>query len=321
MKTRILLIALLAALVAASGCKKGSKKKDDEAADKKDAATESKDTTDEAETDKVDFGGAASGIFLWEIKGPNGPSYLFGTIHLGVDAKKDLPQVVWDKLNAAKTFAMEADLTQIKPMELMGKAMIKSGETLDQQLTPGQFELLTETLGMPAATVKQFQPWFATTQMGVKMFEGMSLVPMDMALEASAKEAGKTMVYLEDANYQMDLLMELMTADALAESLDAMVEEGMDTPEKMRKFAVEMVEAYKKGDVTYDFGKELTPADETFTEKLLVDRNKNWIPAIEKMVKDGGAFIAVGTGHLLGDDNVRALLEAKGHELTRVAAE
>jgi hypothetical protein len=325
MKTRILLIALLTAFVAAAGCKKGSKKNDDEAADKKDDEAkdtkDTSDTTEKAEKNKADFSGDASSVFLWEVEGPKGSSYLFGTIHLGVDAKEELPKVVWDKLEAATTFAMEANLADLNPMELMGKAIIKSGKTLDEQLSLGQFDLLAETLEMPPATVKTFQPWFATTQLGVKMFKDLPLVAMDMVFEQAAKDAKKELVYLEEASYQMDLLMEIMTAEALAESLDAMIEEGLDSPEKMREFAVKMVEAYKAGDMDFDFGKELTPSDETFTKKLIVDRNKNWIPAIEKMVEKGGAFIAMGVGHLLGDDNVRALLEKKGYKLTRVASE
>ena len=38
-------------------------------------------------------------------------TYALGTIHLGVDPESRLPPVVWDKLDAARAFAMETDLS------------------------------------------------------------------------------------------------------------------------------------------------------------------------------------------------------------------
>lgn len=40
--------------------------------------------------------------------------------------------------------------------------------------------------------------------------------------------------------------------------------------------------------------------DPTFQVSLLDDRNKDWIPKIEKAVKEKSSFIAVGAGHFGG---------------------
>jgi hypothetical protein len=46
---------------------------------------------------------------------------------------------------------------------------------------------------------------------------------------------------------------------------------------------------------------------------LLTNRNANWAVEIEDMLKGKGVtFIAVGAGHLIGDDSVLAMLKAKG---------
>src|SRR5688572_18637239 len=47
---------------------------------------------------------------FWSIEKDGKTSYALGTIHIGVDAKQRLPAVVWDKLDAAAGFAMEANL-------------------------------------------------------------------------------------------------------------------------------------------------------------------------------------------------------------------
>src|SRR5690348_14339640 len=48
--------------------------------------------------------------FLWAVEKDGHTTYLFGTIHLGVDAEAKLPDAVWQKLDAAKAFAMETDI-------------------------------------------------------------------------------------------------------------------------------------------------------------------------------------------------------------------
>jgi hypothetical protein len=48
---------------------------------------------------------------LWSIAKGGRTTYILGTMHMGIDAEARLPQIVWDKLDAAPVFAMETDLT------------------------------------------------------------------------------------------------------------------------------------------------------------------------------------------------------------------
>ena len=50
-------------------------------------------------------------MFFWAAEKDGKTSYLLGTMHMGVEAETRLPQIVWDKLDAAPTFAMEADIS------------------------------------------------------------------------------------------------------------------------------------------------------------------------------------------------------------------
>jgi uncharacterized protein YbaP (TraB family) len=57
-----------------------------------------------------------------------------------------------------------------------------------------------------------------------------------------------------------------------------------------------------------------------FYEKLLVQRNNNWVPQIEKfLTEDKNVLVIVGAAHLAGEDGLLALLKAKGYELVRVS--
>ena len=55
-----------------------------------------------------------------------------------------------------------------------------------------------------------------------------------------------------------------------------------------------------------------------FEDLLLVGRNKNWIPIMEKMMISKTTFFAVGAGHLGGKNGVIALLRKQGYKVTAV---
>jgi len=53
--------------------------------------------------------------------------------------------------------------------------------------------------------------------------------------------------------------------------------------------------------------------------KLLVDkRNENWLDNIENLINHDKAFIAVGVGHLGGENGLLNLLKKKGYKLERI---
>jgi uncharacterized protein YbaP (TraB family) len=51
---------------------------------------------------------------------------------------------------------------------------------------------------------------------------------------------------------------------------------------------------------------------------MVFQRNAAWIPQLEKIFAQGGAFIAVGADHLIGDKGVVALLRGRGYTVTRI---
>jgi len=59
-------------------------------------------------------------------------------------------------------------------------------------------------------------------------------------------------------------------------------------------------------------------ASPAFYDRVLFDRNRKWLPIIVKEVDEGGVFIAVGAGHLLGDRGIVAELRKAGYQVTRV---
>ena len=62
-----------------------------------------------------------------------------------------------------------------------------------------------------------------------------------------------------------------------------------------------------------------TREDRYLYDRLLIDRNSNWVGWIEQRLDEPGTvFIAVGAGHLAGDGSVQDQLEDRGYTVTRV---
>jgi uncharacterized protein YbaP (TraB family) len=54
-------------------------------------------------------------------------------------------------------------------------------------------------------------------------------------------------------------------------------------------------------------------------QRIIVDRNRRWLPEIEKMIEQGeSTLIVVGAGHLVGKDGVVELLKARGYTLEQM---
>jgi uncharacterized protein len=91
-------------------------------------------------------------------------------------------------------------------------------------------------------------------------------------------------------------------------------------PEKSLAQFKELVAVYKMQDsekLTGFIAKQ-SADNPDFTNDLLDARNKNWIPKIEKMMKEQPTFFAVGGGHLGGENGVVNLLRKQGYTVTAV---
>jgi uncharacterized protein YbaP (TraB family) len=255
--------------------------------------------------------------FFWSLEKAGKTSYALGTIHMGVDAELRLPQLVWDKLDASKTFAMEMDTGDIG-VTGMGS---RSKGTLEGDLGPEYWEKFKKLVGpQVAAGLNKMKPMIAATMLSMR---GLPMTPpMDGVLHGRALNQKKALVYFETAGKQAALLEKYMDV----KMLKMMIDDGDKAIEQTK----EMLDAYLAGDdVKMIALSESQRADsikagysakeyDTFMNEILFKRNADWIPAIEKLHAAGGGFIAVGAAHLIGKKSVIEMLEKKGYKATRL---
>ena len=132
-------------------------------------------------------------------------------------------------------------------------------------------------------------------------------------LNKIAKKKKMDIIGLETADYQIDVLNSI-SIEKQVEMITA------DEPEEdMLKEYLKMVSVYKEQNINEML--EMYKEDETmleFEDELLIQRNSNWIPVIEKQIKKGSTFIAVGAMHLPGMKGVLNLLMLQGYSVSPV---
>jgi uncharacterized protein YbaP (TraB family) len=135
-----------------------------------------------------------------------------------------------------------------------------------------------------------------------------------MELYDKANTSGKTVGGLETMAYQMSLFDSIPYKDQAQMLLDAI--RGTSLESDMFE---ETVELYKHQDIEAMVAMVGESEEGNYEDVLLNNRNHNWIPIMEKKMKKGSVFFAVGAGHLGGQEGVIRLLKKAGYELTPVS--
>jgi hypothetical protein len=264
------------------------------------------------------------GPALWVVSDADSTIYLYGTIHLlrpttawgsaKVDQAFDSASEVWFELENPD------DQSAIGP--IVQQLGISPDRPLSSLLTAEEFAALdtaAKGLGATGAQLDPLRPWLASLQLSVAAIVKAGFDPqagVDRILIARANAAGKPVKGLETAAEQIGFLANLSEEtqlDMLRASLEDFAEaetllDGMST-------------AWATGDV--DGLNRLVVAETRaespeLYEAIFVRRNRNWADQIQTLLAGSGTtFIAVGAGHLAGDESVQEILEDRGVTVTR----
>lgn len=260
---------------------------------------------------------------LWEITGPGlkQPSYLFGTIH--IIPKKDyfFTETMEEKFNACQTLVLEVDINMSlnEQLALAKQMLLPDDNTIQHYLNEEQYKLFTSYL-LDSLHVK---PGKFKKVERVKPFFAFALVAKDLLgnvkfyekeLNKKAKKRKMKIVGLEKIQDQLDLVNKM----TIREQLEASYQSTGSSYELMESFN-QLLATYKSQDIDslYDMMKE-EGGMENFEQTFIIDRNRKWIPVIEKLISKQPSFIAVGAGHLAGEQGVIPLLREQGYSVLPV---
>ncbi|MBX3240083.1 MAG: TraB/GumN family protein [Chitinophagaceae bacterium] len=257
---------------------------------------------------------------LWEISG-NGltkPSYLYGTVHM--ICEKDFFMKDGLKESFAKTEKLYLEVDMDDPalnMKMLQLAMLQ-GKKLSDFFTPEDYARLNDffrdSLKMPLAMLNTMKPFALFSMMLLKAMPCNDHKSYELTFVEMAKAQSKEVLGLETIEDQMKIF------DDMPDSVQAqMVMRYVDEFDNQRGEFNKLVENYKKQDVDALYEHIMSSPDIAGAEEaLLFGRNRRWIPVIEEAMKNEPVFIAVGAGHLGGEQGVIRLLKEKGYTLSPV---
>lgn len=273
---------------------------------------------------------------MWVIKDPDSTIYLFGTVHL-LD-----PAITWQTprvlgaMEEAKQLWVEVNIPPggevALGMSMLQKAL-SPGKPLSARLTEGERAQLRKLLERTpngaalGAVIEMTRPWFATVMLGVVPLMSAGYDPeagADAVLLRLAREQGDEIRGLETAEQQMEWLSGGTDEEQLAslKALLAMPESEFDA---MTRTMDEAVRAWMKGDLKpltdyvegWRKGEDAASGGMSY-DVMLAQRNENWAGQLAALLQGSGvAFVAVGSGHLVGPDSVQRKLAARGVSVER----
>jgi len=265
---------------------------------------------------------------MWAVKDADSTIYLFGTVHLLK------PETQWKTgrleaaLKEAEQLWLELPTTnaeQLAPqmMPLITQFGLAPATPLSSSLTPDEMTMLDEAAklaGMTGAQLNIFRPWFAALTISTSAMVRAGYDPasgVDSRIEAAFDERGIKPTGLETPESQIKVFANMERDEELA-----FLRETMKEYENAATMLDGMVDQWARGDIAameQIFVTEMRDASPDLYAALLPNRNANWVVQIEEMLKGKGTiFIAVGAGHLIGEDSVQAMLKARGIESVRV---
>lgn len=265
---------------------------------------------------------------LWEItgKGLKKPSYLYGTIHM-IDADDFfLTEATRKAFDDSERITFEINMKDMTGFStlftVMTKIMMKNGTTLADLLSAEDYRLVSnhfQEMGLPMFMLERIKPMFLTVMasgdspsLGGMQEADSDIKSYELEFMKMAESQKKDMAGLETVAFQMSIF-DSIPYQAQAQMLVESIKAG-DSGEGELDIATEW---YKQQDIDalYNMIQTDTAGTSPYEEMLLVNRNLNWIPLMEEMMKKKTTFFAVGAGHLGGEKGVIRLLRKEGYHL------
>jgi hypothetical protein len=257
---------------------------------------------------------------LWKIKSKNNTVYLLGSVHVLKKENYPLPAAMDKAFEDADKLVLEVDLGTFEQPAVQGmilsKALYADNKTLQDNLSKEAYDLIKTRISELGLNIDQFnrlEPWFValtTTVLKLQKLGFDANYGVDKYFFDKAKKANKEVLAFETAEYQIARFDEMS-----ARTQELYLQQVLKELDSTEKGFNEIVGAWAKGDIdSLDnlLSKSLKEFPELY-ERLLVERNKNWIPKIEEFLqKDKNYLVVVGAAHLAGKDSVLNLLKAKG---------
>ncbi|MDB6029355.1 MAG: GumN family protein [Verrucomicrobiales bacterium] len=263
---------------------------------------------------------------LWKVQGKTNSVYLFGSIHFLKKEFYPLPAPIEEAYKKSGVVVFEIDLEESESLESQRKvakvSKVPADETLKQHLSKATYDRLEAYLtnsGVPGNALDAYRPWVAAVALLEIELQKLGYNPkqgVDRYFQAKAEKDHKEVVALETLDFQLSLFTGLVKSEQ-----EAMLNETLEEISSFKELISEMIRAWQAGEAETlsRFTLEHMRAFPVLEKKLLLDRNKNWVGSLEKLLQgEKDVFVVVGAAHMVGTDSVVDLLKKKGFKIEQL---
>jgi len=257
---------------------------------------------------------------VWAIHGDHNTVYLAGSVHLLKANDSALPPGFERAYANSRTLVMELDLGKVDPTAaagwMMEHGMLPDGKDLHTAIGDERYRRVsTEAarLGLPMEMANQFSPWVLGLQLMELQYAQLGFDQqsgVEEQLEHRAQADGKPTAGLETLTEQLGFF-EALTPEEQAKFLDLVVTEMRDVGSDTQA----VITAWRAGDAA-KLAALLSDEYKSFPtlyRSLVTERNRHWVPQIEKLLRDkDNYFVVVGALHLVGQGGLLELMRHDG---------
>ena len=256
---------------------------------------------------------------LWQISG-NGlkhPCFLFGTFHLLCKEDIHFSDPLKKAIKSSDEIYMELDMddpsTMLSGMLYMN---MKDGKKLESLYTPEEYKRLEkyflDTLQIPMMLLQRAKPYFLIALLYPRMMHCNSPSGVEEELVKIAKEDKKEIKGLETMQFQASVFDSIpyeWQAKELLKNIDSFSVNKEEFETMLGFYKNQQLDSIKNMVGKSEFGSD------KYDDLLVNKRNKNWVGQLKKLMKNESVFVAVGTGHLVGDEGLISLLKKAGYKV------
>jgi uncharacterized protein YbaP (TraB family) len=265
---------------------------------------------------------AQAGSPVWAIHGNHNTVYLAGSVHLLKATDSRLPPAFDQAYSGSKALVMEIAVDKVDPMQtagwMMEHGMLKEGASLKSIIGEERYRRVSaeaERLGVPMEAADMMEPWALGLQLLEMQYLQLGFDPqqgVEQQLQHRAQADGKPISGLETMDEQLGLLEGLSYSDQ-SKFLDMVVTEMRGVESETQS----VVKAWRNGD-SAALAALLSDEYKSFPalyRLLVTERNRRWVPQIEKLLQgDRDCFVVVGALHLVGDGGLLELMRKDGYK-------
>jgi uncharacterized protein len=273
----------------------------------------------------VVFGWVAVGAeaaSVWKVTSASGGTlYLGGSIHALRSQDYPLPPAYNRAFEASSSLALEVDERAVIDAS---RSIAKAGEyprndSLKNHVDPRTYAYLKKLfglLGLAEEKYSRFRPWYLALLLESPSLHGRSEeLGVEHYLIGRAHKSHKPVAGLESAREHAEIFSGLTDKQGEAYLLLEFI------PQTQGITNAQSMQAWRKGDADL-VAKEFHDAYSDFPSlavRLLDNRNRNWIPKIEKYLASGSkCFVVVGAAHMGGPNGVISLLKGRGYTVEQL---